>query len=88
MKSTSRVLGRKGCRSHCGKPANRTSGPYVSAKWQFLLARLLAALRGLGEHNLPNMVGNVKTLQILAFISEANITQSSGSPPEPAATKR
>lgn len=52
-----------------------------------MLARLLAALRGLSEHNLPNMVGNVETLQILAFISEANITQSSGSPPEPAATK-
>lgn len=60
---------------------------YVFTKVAFLPTRLLAALRGLSSYNLPNMVGNVKTSQILAFIFETNIMQSTGLPSEPAATK-
>lgn len=42
----------------------------------------MAALKGPSQFNLPNMVGNVTTLQTLAFIFEDNIIQSKGQPPE------
>lgn len=53
---------------------------YVFAKVAFLPTRLLAALRGLNEYNLPNMVENVKKSQTFAFLSEANITQPTDLP--------
>lgn len=60
---------------------------YVFTKVAILPTGLLAALEGLSQYDLPNMVGNVKTWQIFAFIFEANIMQPAGLPSEPVAIK-